>query len=183
MAVHQVHSLPEYIRLIRKDPSEARALFSDLIINVTSFFRDPSGFEVLERKVIGPLVENSEPDEMIRVWVPACASGEEAYSIGMLFLEHMERAGMRKKAQDLRFGHQPGKHRDSQGAGSTRKTSPRTSPRTGWPGLFQAEGRKSHSGRAFAAKHFQATDSQAESADQLDPGIARTWGTSCSQSG
>jgi two-component system, chemotaxis family, CheB/CheR fusion protein len=97
MALHQVRSLPEYIHMLRKDPGETQALFSDLIINVTSFFRDPQGFDILERKVILPLMERDEPDEVIRVWVPACASGEEAYSIGMLFLEHMDRIGKRKK--------------------------------------------------------------------------------------
>ncbi|WP_082659680.1 CheR family methyltransferase [Aureimonas sp. AU40] len=76
-----------YLARIRSDGVECDALFRDLLINVTRFFRDVEAFETLRVRVIEPLVRAHETEEDIRVWVSGCSSGEEAYSVAMLFAE------------------------------------------------------------------------------------------------
>jgi two-component system, chemotaxis family, CheB/CheR fusion protein len=90
MAVHQIERLDEYLRYLRQTPVEVDALFRDLLIGVTSFFRDPAAFAALEEKVIPRLFEAKPPGAAIRVWVPACSTGEEAYSIAILLQEQVE---------------------------------------------------------------------------------------------
>lgn len=90
MAFRKVDTLQEYARLLEQDASEADRLFQDLLISVSSFFRDPEAFAVLERDVIPQLFEGKDANDQIRVWVAGCATGEEAYSIAMLLLEHAE---------------------------------------------------------------------------------------------
>ena len=87
-------NIPDYLKYLRSYGDEVRRLFDDLLISVTSFFRDPESWEALESQVIGPLVEHAEPGEQIRVWVPGSATGEEAYSIAIVFHEMFERHGM-----------------------------------------------------------------------------------------
>jgi len=89
MQVMQVTSVAAYVELLRKDPVEVEALFRDLLIGVTHFFRDAKAFEVLEREVVPKLLEDKGPDDQVRVWVPGCATGEEAYSIAILLRERM----------------------------------------------------------------------------------------------
>ncbi|ETX29211.1 chemotaxis protein CheB [Roseivivax isoporae LMG 25204] len=84
-----------YLSHIRADPDECEALFRDLLINVTRFFRDSEHFAALREHVVRPLVANTGRSEDIRVWVPGCSSGEEAYSIAMLFA-HEARLQKRK---------------------------------------------------------------------------------------
>ncbi len=81
--------LGEYVEHLRSDDNELRQLSDDMLINVTSFFRDEPLWEEFKQKVVSPLVAgaNGKP---VRVWVPACSSGEEAYSLAMLFEEHCE---------------------------------------------------------------------------------------------
>ena len=74
-----------YLERLRDDDRECQALFRDLLINVTRFFRDSDHFAVLASNVIEPLVQETNDGDAIRVWVPGCSSGEEAYSIAMLF--------------------------------------------------------------------------------------------------
>ena len=76
-----------YLSRVRSDAKECEALFRDLLINVTRFFRDPDAFEQLRTRVIELLMRDRPADEDLRVWVPGCSSGEEAYSIAMLFAE------------------------------------------------------------------------------------------------
>jgi two-component system CheB/CheR fusion protein len=83
-------SLAAYARLMRETPQEAVLLMKDLLISVTHFFRDPEVFGVLEQRVIPRLFEHKSLDDQIRVWIPGCATGEEAYSIGMLLSEHRD---------------------------------------------------------------------------------------------
>ncbi|WP_372622923.1 CheR family methyltransferase [Falsiroseomonas sp.] len=88
----QVLRLPDlaaYVALLRAEPEEARKLFSDLLIGVTGFFRDPDAFESLAERVIPALFRDRGPDDVVRVWVPGCATGEEAYSLAMLLREWM----------------------------------------------------------------------------------------------
>ena len=80
-------SLEAYVDQVRADPEELNALYQDLLIGVTQFFRDPEAFERLESEVIPELLDRLPPEEELRVWVAGCATGEEAYSLAMLFCE------------------------------------------------------------------------------------------------
>ena len=91
MHVHQLTSASDYLELLRKDPAEPEALFRDLLIGVTQFFRDGKAFDALKTRVIPKLLEGKKADDQIRVWVPGCATGEEAYSIAILLREEMQR--------------------------------------------------------------------------------------------
>jgi len=99
MQVVQMTSLPDYVELLRKDAVEVEALFRDLLIGVTHFFRDAKAFEVLEREVIPKLLAEKGPDDQIRVWVPGCATGEEAYSIAIVLRERMIESDVALKVQ------------------------------------------------------------------------------------
>jgi two-component system CheB/CheR fusion protein len=90
MQFTQSETLSEYLDLLRSSPDETTALFNDLCITVTSFFRDPTAFAALERIVIPKLVEKHDLVDGIRVWVTGCSTGEEAYSVAMLLREHVE---------------------------------------------------------------------------------------------
>ncbi|WP_247713252.1 chemotaxis protein CheB [Qipengyuania polymorpha] len=89
----------DYLDRLKGDEDECNALFRDLLINVTRFFRDPQLFESMTALVIDPLVKDARDDEELRVWVPGCSSGEEAYSIAMLFAEAARRYGKRPYIQ------------------------------------------------------------------------------------
>jgi two-component system CheB/CheR fusion protein len=78
-----------YVEQLRRDPRELNSLYQDLLIGVTRFFRDPEAFAVLEHRAIPELVDRAAPDEQIRVWVPGCATGQEAYSIAILLHERL----------------------------------------------------------------------------------------------
>ena len=99
MQVLQIDEVPDFIERLRKDPQELDVLLQDLLIGVTNFFRDPQAFEALEREVIPQLFEGKGPDDTVRVWVPGCSTGEEAYSIAILLREHMPRAQSAPKLQ------------------------------------------------------------------------------------
>ncbi|MEW6053177.1 MAG: chemotaxis protein CheB [Nitrospirota bacterium] len=99
MALHKITNIQNYVRYLKEIPAEADSLFKDLIIEVTSFFRDNEAFEVLGKKIIPAIVENKKPDSIVRVWVPGCATGEEPFSIAMLFQETMERLNKRLNVQ------------------------------------------------------------------------------------
>ncbi|MFA5267449.1 MAG: chemotaxis protein CheB [Methanoregula sp.] len=90
MAVHNLTDMDTYARYISENSPEVQILFKELLINVTSFFRDPEAFEALHRVVLPRLFANKPENYIFRIWVPGCASGEEAYSIAMLFREYME---------------------------------------------------------------------------------------------
>ena len=93
MGLHRIDTLPHYLDRLRNDPGEVKALAADLTINVTGFFRDPEAWDVLAERVIAPLVRERASDRAIRVWVPGCSTGEEAYSIAMLLIEQAEAVG------------------------------------------------------------------------------------------
>ena len=80
-------SLEAYLGLLQKNPGECSLLAHDMLINVTAFFRDPKVFAFLEETTIPDIIRRHETDDPIRVWVPGCSTGEEAYSIAMLFRE------------------------------------------------------------------------------------------------
>ena len=89
MQVMQVQSLTEYSDRLREDAEEAGCLFRDLLIGVTSFFRDEEAFQAISRYVIPKLFEGCGANDIVRVWVPGCATGEEAYSIAILLREYI----------------------------------------------------------------------------------------------
>jgi len=93
MQVLQIESLEAYLECLKTAPAEVRLLFQDLLISVTSFFRDPAAFTILEQQVIPQLFEGKSEHDEVRVWVPGCATGEEAYSLGVLLLEHAAQLG------------------------------------------------------------------------------------------
>jgi two-component system CheB/CheR fusion protein len=85
-----VQNLPAYRDYMKANPREGSALLQDLLIGVTNFFRDPEAFAALEAGVIPYLYENTPPGERVRVWVTACSTGEEAYSLSILLAEQAE---------------------------------------------------------------------------------------------
>ena len=93
MAVHQITNPARYFRYLKENPEEADKLFSEMLIRVSSFFRDPKAFEALSEKVLPGLFERKTPGASVRVWVPGCSTGEEAYTLGILLLEARERSG------------------------------------------------------------------------------------------
>jgi two-component system CheB/CheR fusion protein len=99
MQVLQIDEVPDFIERLRRDPPQVDALLQDLLIGVTSFFRDPAAFEALEREVIPKLFEGKGADDTVRVWVPGCSTGEEAYSIAILLREHSPRNHVAPKLQ------------------------------------------------------------------------------------
>ena len=89
MAVSRIETLQDYARTLADNAAEATALYEDCLISVTSFFRDPEVFEVLSERILPILLKDRPSDTPLRVWVPGCATGEEAYSIAMCLLERM----------------------------------------------------------------------------------------------
>lgn len=81
----------DYVALLRTDPQEVEALFKDLLIGVTEFFRDGDAWKALETHVIAPLVASKQHDEPIRIWIPGCSTGEEAYTMAMVVLDRVRR--------------------------------------------------------------------------------------------
>ena len=91
MALHQIDSIEKYHSYLDRTPAEIDVLFKDLLIGVTSFFRDIEAFELLKAKVIPELIKNKKSEIPLRIWVAGCATGEEAYSIAILFAEVMDK--------------------------------------------------------------------------------------------
>ncbi len=90
MQVRGLPALRDYVHRLESDHDEAMLLFRDLLIRVTSFFRDADAFEVIERVVVPRLFDGRHADGSVRVWVPGCATGEEAYSLAILLREHLD---------------------------------------------------------------------------------------------
>ena len=106
MQVLQLERVESYIAHIEADPKEAAMLFRDLLISVTSFFRDTGAFETLQDDVVPALFKGRDPADGIRVWVPGCATGEEVYSLAILLLEYAQtldepRPGIKLFATDI----------------------------------------------------------------------------------
>lgn len=99
MVVSHVENLYEYVNLLRTNNDEAMTLAKDVLIGVTSFFRDPECFEALKERVVHPLLTNVDDTRTIRVWVTGCSTGEEAYSVGILFMEAMEELQVKRRVK------------------------------------------------------------------------------------
>ena len=99
MHVTHAKSFSDYLHIIKENREEADHLYKDLLITVTQFFRDPDSFEVLKDTIISELFEGKQSDDELRIWVPGCATGEEAYSIAMLLLEYSQQHDFPPKIQ------------------------------------------------------------------------------------
>ncbi len=99
LTLRQASSPEVYVTLLSKDPGEAKLLARDLFIGVTQFFREPEAFEYLKFHVLPQIFVAKRQDEGVRIWVPGCASGEEAYSIGILVREQLDAAKSTRPVQ------------------------------------------------------------------------------------
>ena len=97
MGIHQLDNITTYVRLLQENPQELELLYKELLIGVTNFFRDPEAWEQLKTEVLPELLGEGKI-QALRAWVPGCATGEEAYSLAIVFKEMME---LVKPAQDL----------------------------------------------------------------------------------
>lgn len=99
MQLHYIESFSEYVEIVRDQADEARALADDLLINVTSFFRDADVFSKLETRIVPKIFEHKGAGDSVRVWSVGCATGEEAYSLAMLLIEEKSRRAESPKIQ------------------------------------------------------------------------------------
>jgi len=90
MGLHQIARIADYVRYVQTNPQEAELLFKELLIGVTSFFRDPAAWEQLKGEVLPPLLAGRPKGGVLRAWTPGCSTGEEAYSLAIVFKEAME---------------------------------------------------------------------------------------------
>ncbi len=90
MSVHQITDMNNYVRFLQENPDEIDLLFKELLIGVTSFFREPEAFASLKNQAIPQLIKSKKPGDVIRIWVVGCSTGEEAYSIAIILKEHLE---------------------------------------------------------------------------------------------
>lgn len=91
MSINQIDDLAGYVDYLQQSPDECQSLFKEFLIGVTKFFRDPEAFELLQNKVIPTLFAGKSRQDQIRVWVTGCSTGEEAYSLAILFREQIEK--------------------------------------------------------------------------------------------
>jgi two-component system, chemotaxis family, CheB/CheR fusion protein len=87
MVVHKLDKLEDYVRYVQTNPPEIKALYQDMLINVTSFFRNPAVFDAMKTEVFPKLLKSRSQDTAVRIWTPGCASGEETYSVAIALLE------------------------------------------------------------------------------------------------
>jgi len=90
MGIHQINRIASYVRYLQENPQEVELLFKELLIGVTSFFRDPGAWEQVREKVIPAILANHSPGGVLRAWSAGCSTGEEAYSLAMVFKEALE---------------------------------------------------------------------------------------------
>ncbi len=97
MGIHQITKIADYVRYLQENSQELDLLFKELLIGVTSFFRDPACWEELRGKILPALIASRADGHVLRAWVPGCSTGEEAYSLAMVFKEVMEKLKPRKR--------------------------------------------------------------------------------------
>jgi two-component system CheB/CheR fusion protein len=90
MSLHQIKNISDYVRYLQENQPEIQILQKEFLIRVTSFFRDSAAFEVLKEKIVPQILNDKTHDQPVRVWVPACSTGEEAYSIAIVLKEYMD---------------------------------------------------------------------------------------------
>ena len=89
MIVHKIDTLPRYVKYVQHNPAELKALYQDMLINVTSFFRNPAVFDALKSRVFPAFMKNRSGEAPFRIWAPGCSSGEETYSLAIVLLEFL----------------------------------------------------------------------------------------------
>lgn len=89
MAIHKIERVSDYAKFLERHPKEVQQLYQDLLIPVTSFFRDLEAFESLKKKVLPTILKDKSANKSIRVWTPGCSTGEETYSLAMILLEFL----------------------------------------------------------------------------------------------
>ncbi|MBR1635287.1 MAG: response regulator [Lachnospiraceae bacterium] len=99
LVVTHNRNLQEYVTYLSNNPDEAKLLAKEVLIGVTSFFRDSEYFDVLKESVVKQLIKDGSADKQLRVWVAGCSTGEEAYSVAILFTEAMEELGIRREVK------------------------------------------------------------------------------------
>ncbi len=97
MGIHQIEKIGDYVRYLQENSQELDLLFKELLIGVTSFFRDTAVWEELRKKILPALIATRPDGHVLRAWVPGCSTGEEAYSLAMVFKEAMEKIKPKKK--------------------------------------------------------------------------------------
>ena len=96
LVVTHNRNLREYVNYMTNNPEEAKLLAKEVLIGVTSFFRDPEYFDVLKDTVVKKLLQEAHPEDELRIWVAGCSTGEEAYSVAILFTEAMEEMNLHR---------------------------------------------------------------------------------------
>lgn len=99
MALNQIDKLEVYIKYLQNNREEVRKLFNELLIGVTSFFRDKEAYEAAKKIAISHIIENKGDGDIIRIWVPGCSTGEEAYTLAILFDEAINKSSKNLKVQ------------------------------------------------------------------------------------
>lgn len=90
MGIHQIEKIENYIRFLQENPQEVQVLFKELLIGVTSFFRDPEAWQQLKEQVLPAFFAGHSPGQPLRAWVVGCSTGEEAYTLAIIFKEALE---------------------------------------------------------------------------------------------
>ena len=90
MGIHQIDKITTYVRYLQENPQELELLFKELLIGVTNFFRDPSAWDQVKKEVIPALLSDRPARQVLRAWVPGCSTGEEAYSLAIVFREALD---------------------------------------------------------------------------------------------
>ncbi|HYO21376.1 MAG TPA: CheR family methyltransferase, partial [Flavisolibacter sp.] len=105
LIIHDIDNLESYVQFLKHRPGEVQQLYQDLLINVTTFFRDGEACDYLKKTLLPRIIKQKEPSEPIRIWVPACSTGQEAYSLAILAMEVLgekaNKAGLQIFATDL----------------------------------------------------------------------------------
>lgn len=97
MVIHQITKIADYVRYLQENSQELDLLFKELLIGVTSFFRDPACWDELRKRILPALIASQPDGHVLRAWVPGCSTGEEAYSLAMVFKEVTEKLNPRKR--------------------------------------------------------------------------------------
>jgi len=99
ITLHKLRNIDDYLIYIRNNPDEIKALYEDLLITLTGFFREPKSYDVLEKEIFPKLIKDRPAKVPIRVWIPGCSTGEEAYSIAILLMEFLEKRAAKNTFQ------------------------------------------------------------------------------------
>ena len=103
MALHKFKDVEDYVRYVKETPKEGEDLYRDILITVTNFFRDPEAFESLTKNVFVPLFADRDLRSDLRIWVPGCATGEEAYSIAIALTEYLSQETRKMPAMEVQI--------------------------------------------------------------------------------